>query len=88
MKFYQIRAMCGSGVYRYLLWVSYDGARFVSITNKSISYNVLGFLKTLVRGTFPDVGKQLKMSQSSRFVSCSNTSYPSNDCKKGSVDVI
>uniref|UniRef100_A0A915PTW7 tRNA pseudouridine synthase n=1 Tax=Setaria digitata TaxID=48799 RepID=A0A915PTW7_9BILA len=58
--------MYGTEVYRYLLWVSYDGSRFLSIANRSTSHGVLGFLKTLVRDTFPDIGKQLKMSQSSR----------------------
>ncbi|VDK67968.1 unnamed protein product [Litomosoides sigmodontis] len=58
--------MCGSGAHRYLLWVSYDGARFMSIANGSMSYSVLGFLKALVRESFPDIAEQLKMSPSSR----------------------
>ncbi|VBB32809.1 unnamed protein product [Acanthocheilonema viteae] len=58
--------MCGSEAYRYLLWASYDGARFLSIANGSINYSVLSFLKALVRKTFPDVAKQLKISPSSR----------------------
>lgn len=60
--------MCRSEAYRYLLWASYDGARFLSIADGSINYSVLSFLKALVLGTFPDIGKQLKMSPSSRFV--------------------
>ncbi|EJD75773.1 hypothetical protein LOAG_17137 [Loa loa] len=53
-------------VYRYLLWASYDGARFMAVANGSINHSVLSFLKALVRGTFPDIGKQFKMSPSSR----------------------
>ncbi|VDP16780.1 unnamed protein product [Onchocerca flexuosa] len=63
---HSFRKMCGNGAYRYLLWASYDGARFISIANGSINHSVLSFLKTLVRGTFPNIGKQLKMSPSSR----------------------
>ncbi|MCP9265372.1 IMP dehydrogenase [Dirofilaria immitis] len=60
------KRMSVNDAYRYLLWVSYDGARFLSIANGSLNHSVLGFLKTLVRGTFPNIEEKLKMSPSSR----------------------
>ncbi|VDN20737.1 unnamed protein product [Gongylonema pulchrum] len=58
--------MCGQVAWRYLLWASYDGARFVSISNKSANHGVLGFLQSLLCDAFPDIGGQFKMSPSSR----------------------
>lgn len=58
--------MYENGLSRYLLWVSYDGSRFLSIANGSMGHGVLGFLKALMCETFSNIEGQLKMSPSSR----------------------